>query len=172
MDYYTRNMLSQIRKKCDEQTKIELPKACILKENMLLEKNSSMLNEEAQTQDGQKPYVISSNNVQFGSVRASQEDAIRKTVGDVSLKPDALKYYPQIQDLVLNAEVSGLGVTFQFRYKDPSGDGCYIWAEGLQLSDANLRTVEKIRDAFLNWKESLVQDGDLLEKLNKEANKN
>jgi hypothetical protein len=74
--------------------------------------------------------------------------------------------------LVLNAEVSGLGVTFQFRYKDPSGDGCYIWAEGLQLSDANLRTVEKIRDAFLNWKESLVQDGDLLDKLNKEANKN
>lgn len=172
MDYYTRNMLSQIRKVCDEQIKIELPKECIIKENMLLGKDTSMLNEEAQTQDAQQPYVITSQNVQFGSVRTSQEDAIRKTVGDVSLKPDALKYYPQIQDLVLNAEVSGLGVTFQFRYKDPSGDGCYIWAEGLQLSDANLRTVEKIRDAFLNWKESLVQDGDLLEKLNKEANKN
>ena len=81
------------------------------------------------------------------------------------------EFYPDIHDLVMNAEVSGLGITFQFRYKDTSGDGCYIWADGLQLTDSNLRIVEKIRDAFLNWKQSLVDDGDLLDKLNKEANK-
>ena len=82
-----------------------------------------------------------------------------------------MKYYPEIQDLVINGEVTGLGITFQFRYKDPSGEGCYIWCEGVQLTDSNSRTIEKIRDAFLNWKQSLVEDGDLLDKLHKEANK-
>ena len=37
------------------------------------------------------------------------------------------------------------------------------------MTDANLRTVEKIRDAFLNWKQSIVEDGDFLQKLDKEA---
>lgn len=107
----------------------------------------------------------------FGDVLSSQKDAIRKTIGDVSFKEDALKYYPDIHDIVINGEVVGIGVTFQFRYKDRSGDGCYIWNDGLQLTDANLRTVEKIRDAFINWKQSLTEDGDLIDKIDKEANK-
>ena len=165
-DYITRKMLSEIRKVMDEQNKIDLPE-------MVMEdhSHSSMLSENTENVNGRQALVITSKDVQFGSVRASQEDAIRKTIGDVSLKPDALKYYPQIHDLVINGEVSGLGITFQFRYKDPSGDGCYIWAEGLQMTDANLRTIEKIRDAFLNWKQSLIEDGDLLQKLDKQANK-
>lgn len=148
---YTRKILNEIRKQKVSQETIQ-----------------QTLN-ESQNSDMGNAFVVSRNDVQFGSVRSSQEDAIRKTIGDVTLKPEALKYYPQIQDLVLNGEVSGLGVTFQFRYKDPSGDGCYIWAEGLQMTDANLRTVEKIRDAFLNWKQSLVEDGDLMQKLDKQA---
>ena len=86
--------------------------------------------------------------------------------------PSPMIYYPSDGDVVLSGAVPGLNnAKFQFRYKDPSGDGCYIWADGLQLTDSNLRIVEKIRDAFLNWKQSLVDDGDLLDKLNKEANK-
>ena len=157
-DLYTRKMLSEIRKHFDTETEsIELP------DNLVV---------ESEGDNSQKFITIGSSDVQFGAVRNSQEEALRKTVGDVSFKPDSLKYYPQIDDIVLNAEVSGLGVSFQFRYKDPSGDGCYIWAEGLQMTDANLRTIQKIRDAFLNWKQSLIEDGDLLQKLNKEANKN
>lgn len=121
--------------------------------------------------DAGKAIVISPKDVQFGTVRASQEDALKKTVGDVALKDDALKYFVDIKDIALNGEVSGLGLTFQFRYKDPSGDGCYIWADGLQLTEANLKTVQKIRDAFANWKQSLVEDGDLLQKLEKEASR-
>lgn len=168
-DQFTRKMLSEIRKRQDKQNEIELPTPEMIVEQDNLYNRFSVLMEEAE--QNQKALVISSKDIQFGSVRASQEDAIRKTIGDVTLKPDALKYYPQINDLVINGEISGLGVTFQFRYKDPSGDGCYIWAEGLQMTDANLRTIEKIRDAFLNWKQSLVEDGDLLQKLDKQANR-
>lgn len=171
-DQFTIKMLSEIRKLRDEQKKIELPASEMVVEKENLYSRFNILMEEAEhNNSSQKALVISTKDVQFGSVRASQEDAIKKTVGDVSLKPDALKYYPEINDLVLNGEVSGLGITFQFRYKDPSGDGCYIWAEGLQMTDANLRTIEKIRDAFLNWKQSLVEDGDLLQKLEKESNR-
>lgn len=58
------------------------------------------------------------------------------------------EFYPDIHDLVMNAEVSGLGITFQFRYKDQYGDGCYIWADGLQLTDSNLRIAEKNQRCF------------------------
>ena len=171
-DYMTRKMLSEIRKAVDTYNKAELPTQKMVVEHDNIYSRFNILMEEAERNAGQDALVITSKDVQFGSVRASQEDAIRKTVGDVTLKPDALKYYPSIHDLVINGEVSGLGMTFQFRYKDPSGDGCYIWADGLQMTDANLRTIEKIRDAFLNWKQSLVEDGDLLQKLEKQANRN
>ena len=183
---YTRQMLNEIRKRVSEQYKVELPEQESIVENDNLYNRFNVLMEEAvngvkkkpltevkdENQPKKEAFVIKKSDVQFGSVRSSQEDTIRKTVGDVKFKDDALKFYQDIHDLVMNAEVSGLGITFQFRYNDPSGDGCYIWADGLQLTDSNLKTVEKIRDAFLNWKQSLVDDGDLLDKLNKESNKN
>ena len=162
---YTRKMLNEIRKRVSElHSNIDLPKSNLLKEDNGESKKKDL-------DDDEKTFVIKSSDVQFGSVRNAQEDAIRKTVGDVKLKDDALKYYPQINDLVLNGEINGLNLTFQFRYKDPSGDGCYIWGKGLQLTDSNSTTIDKIRDAFLNWKKSITDDGDLMDKLHKEATK-
>jgi hypothetical protein len=62
-------------------------------------------------------------------------------------------------------------MSFQFIYNDPSGDGCYIWTEAMQLTETNTKTLGKIRNAFCNWKDSITQDGDLMEKLNKAANR-
>jgi hypothetical protein len=39
----------------------------------------------------------------------------------------------------------------------------------MQLTETNARTLGKIRDAFSNWKDSITQDGDLMEKLKKAA---
>lgn len=167
-DQITRKMLAEIRKASTNKIELPTPEMVVEQDN-LYNRFTVLMEEATQRNNNEKALVITNKDVQFGSVRTSQEDAIRKTVGDVTLKPDALKYFPSIQDLVINGEVSGLGITFQFRYKDPSGDGCYIWAQGLQMTDANLRTIEKIRDAFLNWKQSLVEDGDLLQKLDKQA---
>lgn len=178
---YTRKMLTEIRKRMSEQNITDLPRIEKLNESDNMLRRFNILMEEAEVdlkkksvednEPDEKAFIVKASDVQFGSVRSSQEDAIRKTIGDVKLKDDAMKYYPEIQDLVINGEVTGLGITFQFRYKDPSGEGCYIWCEGVQLTDSNSRTIEKIRDAFLNWKQSLVEDGDLLDKLHKEANK-
>ena len=117
-----------------------------------------------------KSFPITKKTPQFGDVRVSQEESILKTIGEqVKFKEDALLYYPDADDLVLNGEMPSLNTSFQFRFNDPSSEGIYIWSEGLQLTDANSRTLGKVRDAFLNWKQTLVQDGDLMDKLKKVA---
>lgn len=40
------------------------------------------------------------------------------------------------------------------------------------MTDANSRTLGKIHDAYLNWKQSLIQDADLMDKLKKVVDKN
>lgn len=117
-----------------------------------------------------KSYPILKNDPQFGDVRESQEQSLIKTIGEnIELDEKSLMYYSNNKDLVLTGKINSLNVTFQFRFNDPSGDGCYIWSTALQLTDTNNRTLGKIRDAFVNWKQTLIQDGDLMEKLYQNA---
>ena len=117
-------------------------------------------------------FEIRPNTPQFGDVRTSQEEVLKKTVGEnIALDDGALKYYPDSDDMTLEGKIRTLNMEFQFRYNDPSGDGCYIWCEAMQLTETNTRTLGKIRNAFSNWKDSITQDGDLMVKLKKAANK-
>ena len=159
---YTRDILDSLRKTIDEARRNDKTNLATMFENEMVQVSGG---------NNGDFFVIKAGDAQFGSVKASQEDAIKKTIGNVVFKNDSLKYIPSINDIVLNGEIGGLGVRFQFRFQDASGNGCYIWCDSLQLSDQNTRTIEKIRDAFLNWKQSLVDDGDLFEKLHKEATK-
>lgn len=139
---------------------------------------SKILMEEAEKknindENHQKVFKINKTTPQFGDVRVSQEEAIVKTVGEqVKFNEDSLLYYPDADDLVLNGEIPSLNTTFQFRYNDMSGEGIYIFCEALQLTEANSRILGKIRDAFLNWKNGLINDADLLEKLKKVSERN
>ena len=80
-------------------------------------------------------------------------------------------YEIEDEDLVLSARIRSLNLAFQFRYNDPSAEGIYVWANGLQLTEANSRIIGKIRDAFVNWRQALIQNGDLMDKLSKVASK-
>lgn len=132
-----------------------------------------VLKEGEQVDDGhKKTFEIQRDTPQFGDIRTSQEDAIRKTVNDnVKFESNALVYYPDADDMTLDGKIPSLNLTFQFRYSDPSGDGVYVWCDSTQLTESNARTFGKIRDAFSNWKDSITQDSDLMEKL-KKASKN
>ena len=142
------------------------------------EKQKKKLNEENENSFNDdkhgNAFPITKNTPQFGDVRTSQEEALLKTIGEqIKLNDESLVYYPDADDLVLNGEIPSMNTTFQFRYNDPSGRGCYIFCDGLQLTDENSRTIGKILDGFLNWKQTLVQDSsDLFEKLKKVADKN
>lgn len=125
-----------------------------------------LISESASNDNSTKEFPITKNTKNFGDVRTAQEEAVIKTIGQsVEFPENALVYKPDTKDLVLSGKITASNIVFQFRFKDPSGEGCYIWVQELQLTDANLETVGEIRNAFLNWKSSLIQNGDLLKKL-------
>jgi len=180
----TRKMLDTLRKgrveqarKAAEQFVTEekendnfLTRTKILMQEAIDENKKKILTEEEVDDDHKDSFEITKNTPQFGDVRTSQEDAIRKTInGNVQFSENALKYYPKADDMTLDGKIPSLNLDFQFRYSDPSGDGCYVWTDAMQLTDTNARLLGKIRDAFSNWKDSITQDGDLMEKLKKAA---
>lgn len=176
MNDSTRNILDKIRASINEgKTSAPIKESVREDENfltrskILMEEVEQRLHESAYDRsehDGDDEFPINKHTPQFGDVRKSQEDALIKTIGEsIELSDKALIYYPKEKDLVLNGKINALNIAFQFRYNDPSGDGCYIWSNGLQLTESNSRTLGKVRDAFLNWKQNLVQNGDLMEKL-------
>lgn len=137
-------------------------------EKKIQKKNLNESKHEINDENHEKSFPITKKTPQFGDVRVSQEEALLKTIGEqVKLDDDSLLYYPDAEDLILNGIVPTMNTSFQFRLNDPSSEGVYIWSEGLQLTEANSRLLGKIRDAFLNWKQTLVQDGDLMDKLKK-----
>jgi len=181
----TRKMLDTLRKGRVEQAKWAaeqfvnetkeddnfITRAKILMEEAVDDTKKKILTEEEEVDEShQDAFEITKNTPQFGDVRLSQEEAIRKAINNnVQFSDGALKYYPKADDMTLDGKIPSLNLDFQFRYNDPSGDGCYVWTEAMQLTDTNARTLGKIRDAFSNWKDSITQDGDLMEKLKKAA---
>ena len=152
------------------------PDNFITRSKILMEEATNkkkVLTEEEQLDNEHKDiFKINKDTPQFGDIRTSQEEAIRKTVNDnVKFETNALRYYPDADDMTLDGKIPSLNLTFQFRYSDPSGDGVYVWCDSTQLTESNARTFGKIRDAFSNWKDSITQDSDLMAKL-KQASKN
>jgi len=170
-DTYTRSMLSKIRGAGKPVN--DLPSCGMITERDNLNTRFRVLMEEAENKGaGQnESLTISAHDSQFGSVRAAQEKMLTTTIPGASLKEDALKYYPGMDNIVLNGTIESIGVTFQFKYRDSSGDGCYIWADGVQLSHENVTTIDKVRSAFENWRQSIDKDGALMGELKKWASR-
>ena len=184
----TRKMLDKLREGRDRQAReaaeqfvVEakeednfLTRSRILMEETVENSKKKILTEEDESVDESHDnyFEIRPNTPQFGDVRTSQEEVLKKTIGEnIALDEGALKYYPDSDDMTLEGKIRTLNMEFQFRYNDPSGQGVYIWTEAMQLTEENTRTIGKIRNAFLNWKDSITQDGDLMNKLKKAANK-
>ena len=179
----TRKMLDKLREHRYEQAKnaakafvnekVEndnfLTRAKILMEEAVDDDKKKILKEDEDiSQNHKKNFIIKKSTPQFGDVLESEIDGIRKTVNDsVTFGDEALKYYPDADDITLDGKIPSLNLKFQFRYADPSGDGCYVWTDAMQLTESNARTLGKIRDSFTNWKDSITQDADLMEKLKK-----
>ena len=184
----TRKMLDKLREGRDRQAReaaeqfvVEakeednfLTRSKTLMEEAVQNSKKKILTEEDNSDDESHDnyFEIRPNTPQFGDVRTSQEEVLKKTIGEnIVLDEGALKYYPDSDDMTLEGKIRTLNMEFQFRYNDPSGDGCYIWCEAMQLTETNTKTLGKIRNAFSNWKDSITQDGDLMMKLKKAANK-
>lgn len=166
------NTINEVKLNEENSRLPEIPQSEVIIEQDNFLRNAEILMEEAEG-SGKKKFPITKTTPQFGDVRVSQEESIIKAVGEqVEFDENSLLYYPDENDIVINAKIPTLNLSFQFRYQDPSGDGIYIWADALQMSDSNVKTLGKLRDAFLNFKSGLIADGDLLDKLKKVSEKN
>ena len=181
-DNITKKMLATLRKGRVEQAKWAaeqfvteekendnfLTRQKILMQEAIEENKKKILREEENTDDDHKEtFDITKDTPQFGDLRTSQEDAIRKALNtNVQFEENALKYYPKADDMTLDGKIPSLNLKFQFRYNDPS-IGCYVWADAMVLNDENARTIGKIRDAYNNWKDSINNEADLMTKLKK-----
>lgn len=161
---------SQVFVKEEKEADNFITRSKILMEEAIDKKK--VLTEEELDNDHKKTFEIKKDTPQFGDVRTSQEEAIRKCINtDVKFEANALKYYPDADDMTLDGKIPSLNLTFQFRYNDPA-TGCYLWTDALVLNDENARTIGKIRDSYMNWRNSITSDSDLMEKLKKAAEDN
>jgi len=182
-DSVTKKMLETLRRGRVEQAKWAaeqfinessekdnfLTRSKILMQEAVDENKKKILTEEEDIDENHSESLdINKDTPQFGDLRTSQEEAIRKTLNtNVQFEEKALKYYPKADDITLDGKIPSLNIQFQFRYNEPSGQGCFVWASALQLTDENVRTVGKIHDAFNNWKDSITSEPDLMNKLKK-----
>lgn len=83
-----------------------------------------------------------------------------KTIGaDFTGMNTPLLFYPKDTDLVFSGTIPDLsGLKFQFRSKDSTGKGCYIWVENLQLTPENVKKLAKIQGYYENWKEYIIKN--------------
>ena len=81
---------------------------------------------------------------------------------DFSQSKQPMLYYPKDGDVVLSGTIGDMNdAKFQFRYKDSSGNGCYIWTSPLQITDETIRKLSVINGVFKNWKNELTSAEDI-----------
>ena len=71
-------------------------------------------------------------------------------------------YHTADGDVTLSGEIPVMNnAKFQFRYKDSSGNGCYLWTEPVQLTDESLRILSVMHGVFKNWQKELSTSEDI-----------
>lgn len=77
-----------------------------------------------------------------------------------------LIYMPRNNNLVFSGIIPRLNnMKFQFVLKTSTGNGCFVWADGLVLSKENIETINKLFGFYKNWREQWNMEAADLEKM-------
>lgn len=83
-----------------------------------------------------------------------------------------LIYMPETGNVVFSGTIPSLNnLKWQFVLKNNTGDGCFLWADGLILNKENIKTLNKLMGFYSNWKEQWHKSAKELEQLEKMAKK-
>lgn len=122
-----------------------------------MRKNKHKLFESEYSDEDAVPYTQ-----QDELFKTSTETARQQFGADFSQSKNPMLYYPKDKDVVLSGVVPGLNeLKFQFRLRDSSGNGCYIWVNSIQLTPENLKTLNLIYGVYDNWKRELLVSQDI-----------
>ena len=88
---------------------------------------------------------------------------------DVSECP--LIYIPETGNLTFGGIIPCLNnLKFQFELKTSTGNGCFIWSDGLILNKENMAILNKLYGFYQNWKNSWYEEESSLEQMAKHFN--
>lgn len=75
---------------------------------------------------------------------------------DFSKLKNPMLYYPVDGDITLSGVIPSMNnAKFQYRLLDPSGSGCFLWLDSIQLTDETINKINKIYGVYKNWKQQL-----------------
>lgn len=75
---------------------------------------------------------------------------------DFSKLKTPMLYYPEDGDITLSGVIPSLNnAKFQYRYLEPSGNGCFLWLDSIQLTDDTINRINKIYGVYKNWRQQL-----------------
>lgn len=154
---YTRGMLNKIRH-IQENCKNE--KTILTEENREKQNNAIAITDEPKF--GQN--VLTSQIQQFRSSVESGAQFSKINLEKVSECP--LIYMPSTGNLVFSGTIPCLNnLKWQFVLKTSTGNGCFLWSEGLILNKENLQILNKLHGFYLNWKEQWNSESADLERM-------
>ena len=108
--------------------------------------------------------VLTNQIEQFRSIVDSGAQFAKADTGNVSECP--LIYIPKTGNLVFSGVIPSMnGLKFQLVLKTSTGNGCFIWGDGMILSRENLQTLTKLFGFYQNWKEEWQSESGDLERM-------
>lgn len=109
--------------------------------------------------------VLTSEEEQFKTAVDSGAEFTKPSKDDVATSP--LIYMPETKNLVFSGTIPALNnLRFQMVLRTSSGDGLFLWTDGMILNENNIKTLNKLYGFFKNWKTSWGMKGGDLERLN------
>ena len=160
----TREILNTIRS--IQENKTVKPGSRVLKE----EKEGKDLKAVAITDDprfGQG--VLSAQIEQFRSSVESGAQFSKPSEENVADSP--LIYIPETGNLVFGGIIPSLNnLKWQYVLKTNTGNGCFIWADGLILNKENMEILNKLFGCYLNWRDQWNSESADLERIGQALN--
>lgn len=108
--------------------------------------------------------VLTNQIMQFRSAVESGAQFMKPNSGDVSNSP--LIYIPSENNLIFSGIIPCLNnLKWQFKLKTNTGNGCFLWADGLVLSKENIAIINKLFGFYKNWVDQWNIEATDLEKM-------
>jgi hypothetical protein len=124
--------------------------------------------------DAVKLYEATQQNSQEDTTQQhpyTEQDELMKTAlercktqfgANFSKNSSPMIYYPQDGDVTISGEVPELNnAKFQFRYREPSGNGVFLWVNNLIITDDTISKLSKMLGVYKNWRQELSTSEDI-----------
>ena len=160
-DDITRDMLGVIRR-IQEVNTINNSNRLLLEETENEKSNSSSIAITDEPKFGQN--ALTNQIQQFRSSVESGAQFNKVNPNNVSECP--LIYMPETGNLVFSGVIPCLNnLKWQFVLKTSTGNGCFVWADGLILNKDNMQILNKLFGFYQNWREQWNSESADLERM-------